>query len=314
MVPRPAVAKPWATGATARRSNVLTVPQCDVPTGWTEPSVEWRLGTDCAAYYEWLVEHGELLVTWPPNPFEDTATECFRVGQDYCIWQPGVGGIRFPENRPQFTAFPFPGIDPDSFKYLIARSWLPAVYQVWGRQVLHASAVASTQSGDVIAFAGATQAGKSTMAYGLAQRAGWQLVCDDTLSFSSDESGINLHPLPNESRLRPLSAAHYGRTEIAEPVVWPARPLHLRAAFFLVGDSNNTLPVTITRLKAAESYPLLLGQAFALTLKLPKHNQQLMRDYLDLTASVPVFRLAYRKSFDVMDEIFDVLEESVPTA
>jgi len=293
----------------------VALPECDAPAGWTEPSVEWRLGTDCAAYYQWLVEHAERLVTWPPAPFEDTATDCFRVGNDYCVWQPGIGGVRFSQDRPEFIAFPSSSVDPESFKYLITRSWLPAVYQVWGRQVLHASAVAATQSADVVAFAGPTQAGKSTLAYGLAQRAGWQLVCDDTLSFSSDNSTINLHPLPNESRLRPLSAAHYGRTEsVPEPVVWPERPLHLRAVFFLAGDSNHRLPVAITRLKAADAYSLLLGQAFALTFKLPKHNQQLMREYLALAASVPVYRLAYRKSFDVMDEIFDVVEESLRTA
>jgi hypothetical protein len=291
----------------------VTVLESDAAAGWTEPSVEWRLGTDCAAYHQWLAEHGELLVTWPPTPFEDSATDCFRAGQNYWIWQPGVGGIHFRDDRPHFTVFPSSQIDRNAFEYLVTRSWLPVLYQVWGRQVLHASAVASAQSGDVVAFAGATQAGKSTMAYGLAQRPGWQLVCDDTLAFSTGGSGIALHRLPNESRLRPRSAAHYGRTSPAEPVQWPTGPLRLTAVFFLDGDPDNPLPVTITRLKAAESYPLLLGQAYALTLKLPKHNQQLMRDYLDLAAAVPVFRLAYRKSFDAVDEIFDVLEKHLLT-
>ena len=39
-------------------------------------------------------------------------------------------------------------------------------------------------------------------------------------------------------------------------------------------------------------------------------NQQLMRDYLALTASVPVFRLTYPRSFDRMDAILDTVVKS----
>jgi hypothetical protein len=293
----------------------VTLREVHVADRWTEPAVEWRPGIDCAAKHQWLVAHGELLVTWPPTPFEETATDCFRVGQHYWIWQPGVGGIRFSEDPPTFLAFPSAQIDRTSFDYLITRSWLPVVYQVWGRQVLHASAIACGATGDVVAFAGPSQAGKSTMAYGLGQRAGWGLVCDDTMAFSSGEDGITLHRLQNEARLRPASAAYYGRTDAAfEPVSWPARSLRLTAVYFLDGDPNLPHPALITRLRAAESYPLLLEQAYALTLKLPKHNQQLMRDYLDLAAAVPVFRLAYRKSFEAVEEVFDVLENHLRTA
>ena len=60
---------------------------------------------------------------------------------------------------------------------------MPAVYQVWGRQVLHASAVAQNGTGRVLGFTGPSGAGKSTIAYGLGQRAGWAHVADDTLAF-----------------------------------------------------------------------------------------------------------------------------------
>jgi hypothetical protein len=38
-----------------------------------------------------------------------------------------------------------------------------------------------------------------------------------------------------------------------------------------------------------------------------------MRDYLDLAAAVPVFRLAYRKSFEAVEDIFDTLENHLRT-
>ena len=178
--------------------------------------------------------------------------------------------------------------------------------------MLHATAVARDATGDVAAFAGPSLAGKSTIAYGLGQRAGWSLVCDDTLAFSSANGEIRLHRMQNEARLRVPSAAYYGKTNaVAEPLSWPEGPLRLAAVYVLDGDPDRLGPASIARLGAAESYALLLEQAHALTLNFPRHNQQLMRDYLHLVTAVPVFRLAYRKSFEVMENTLDTVEHHI---
>jgi hypothetical protein len=276
---------------------------------WAEPEIEWHLGPDDAAQLAWLTAHGVRLVTWPPAPFEATATESFKVGDEYWIWQSGVGGIAFKESEHRLRAILSPGSDRRWFDRVIRRSWLPAVYQVWGRQVLHATAVADTETGDVLAFAGPSGAGKSTIAYGLGRRAGWSLVCDDTLAFSPEGGAVTLHPMPNEPRLRPPSAAYYGTTGRAvELKGWPARPIRLRAVYFLDGDPHLERPVRIERLDAAGSYSRLLDQAHTLTLAIPRHNQQLMRTYADLAARVPVFSLQFRKSFDAIEAVLDAVE------
>jgi hypothetical protein len=279
---------------------------------WIEPTIEWREDGDPAARHDRLRSEGELLGTWPPAPFERTATDCFRVGDAYWIWQPEVGGIQFFANRRSFSAFPWPGGDVHWFRYLIQRSWLPAVYYIWGRQVLHASAAARSD-GSVVAFSGPSCAGKSTMAYGLARRPGWAAVSDDTLAFSCVDgprgSDISLHPLRNDTRLRPATAVYYGRSgAVQESLEWPAQSLALGVVYFLEGDSALDSAVRFERLKAAEAYPLLLGQAHALTLKIAEHNHRLMRDYLTLASSVPVYRLTYQKSFDVMGQLLDAVE------
>ena len=78
----------------------------------------------------------------------------------------------------------------------------------------------------------------------------------------------------------------------------------------IAGDDALTADAVIEPLTAPESYPLLLQQAHSFTLQIPAFNQQLMRDYLALTASVPVFRLTYRRSFDRMDAILDTVVKS----
>ncbi len=277
---------------------------------WIEPTVEWRSGTDCEVQRHWLVEHGTLLITWPAAPGEQTVTDCFQVGDDYWIWQLGVGGVRFRSDRPHVVAYPSPQGDSRWFQQVVSRSWLPAVYPFWGRQVLHATAVASLVTGGVLGFVGPSLAGKSTIAYGLGRRAGWTLVCDDTLVFSSADGALTLHRVENEARLRPASAAYYGTSGLEyEPVTWPACPLHLTALYVLQGEAGHEGSARIARLPASESYPLLLAQAHALTLNLPFYTRRLMCDYLDLAKATPVFRLAYLKSFDALEATLDAVED-----
>lgn len=282
-------------------------------TPWVEPRIEWHRGVESVRHYERLLDGAELLTRWEPAPFERTPTECFRLGDDFWIWQPGIGGIRFNTGEPSCSAFSSDAIEPASFERLITREWMPAVYQAWGRQVLHASAVVHAAGDRVIAFTGPSGAGKSTMAYGLAQRAGWTHLADDTLAFSVDDGTVRLHPLKNDARLRPATAAYHGRAGVpAEPIAWPDRPLSLSALFVIAGDDEQTADAVVTPLAAGESYTRLLQEAHAFTLQVPAFNRQLMRDYLALAAAVPVLRLTYRRSFDCMNGILDVVERNVP--
>lgn len=281
---------------------------------WVVPDLHWLEAADAATIEGRLEAEGEVLVTWPPTPFEQTPTHCYRVGDDYWVWQPEVGGVRFRTAEPELFLYPLAGTDRSWFEHLVARSWLPAIYPIWQRQVLHASAVARRATGDVIAFSGPSGAGKSTTAYGMAQRPGWTLVADDTLAFSCSDAAsapdaITLYPLRREARLRPATAEYFGMDDATEvPFEWPAAPLRLRALYVLEGRDAPDAPTAFTRLGTAESYTFVLGQAHAMTLKLPDHNQRLMRDYLTLAARVPAFRLAYPKSFDRLAGVFAAVE------
>jgi hypothetical protein len=282
---------------------------------WTEPSTEWCAPLDEAALTGRLANEGELLTTWPAAPFETAPTDCFKLGQDYWITQAGVGAIRFSEREPRLSAFPFPGNNPPWFQQVVTRSWLPAIYPFWGRQVIHASAARLTGTQDAVAFTGPTQAGKSTIAYGLGQYRGWGQLTDDTLAFTSSAvDGIRVYPLRNEARLRPATAAYFGRSgEAFESVEWSDGPFALRAIYVLDGDERLDGVAEFSRLRAGEGLPLLLQQAYALSFEIARYNQLLMTDYAHLAASVPVFRLRYRRSFDVAAELFHAIDRHAET-
>jgi hypothetical protein len=284
---------------------------------WVVPTTDCEPVAGDADILRRLTIEGELLVSWPPEAFERTPTHCFRVGDHFWIWQPEVGGVRFSAATPHLRLHPLTQTDPDLYDVLVWRSWVPAIYPVWNRQVLHASAVAWAKTGEVIAFTGSSGAGKSTTAYGLSRRPGWRLVADDTLAFeASDDRGsgrqrspIALYPLRKQVRLRRPTAEHFGKAEeTEESFEWPGGPLQLDAMYVLDGRADTIGDVTISRLGAAEGYPLLLAQAHAITLNVPAHNQRLMRDYLTLAAAAPVFRLSYAKAFAHFDRMLDAVE------
>jgi hypothetical protein len=280
---------------------------------WVVPTTHWRPVREVEDVLGHLNAEGTLLVTWPPAPFEHTPTHCFQLEDDYWIWQPEVGGVQFTATAPDLVLHPIRGTDLAWFEQLVTRSWLPAIYPIWQRQVLHSSAVAATVSGDVIAFTGSGGAGKSTTAYGLARRPGWTLVADDTLAFSTDtqspQISLTLHPLRRAARLRAETAVHFGKPHATEePFDWPAIPLRLRVVYVLDGSLEPASDTQVTGLSVAEAYPLLLGQAHAMTLEQPEHNQRLMRDYLALAASVTLFRLSYARGFEHLDSVLKQIE------
>jgi hypothetical protein len=285
-------------------------------TPWVEPTTDWHPVVDDTVIASWLMPDSERFHTWPAAPFERTPTYCYRrvskghtavhhVNPEFCIWQPEVGAARFSAAVPHLTLHPLPHTDRASFALTVWRSWLPAIYPLWGRQVLHASAVALA-TGDVFAFTGSTGAGKSTLAYGLSRREGWRPVADDTLVFSSAPT-IALHPLRLQARLRAETAAHYGLpAAVEEPFEWPGESMTLRAIYVLDGHDRDDA-VEIARMGAGDGYRRLLAQAHAMSLAFPEHNQRLMREYLTLAGSVVLFTLSFPKSFARFDAVLEAV-------
>lgn len=280
---------------------------------WVDPTTSWIDDAVENRRLEALRKQGELLSTWPAVSSERESTYCFRLGHQYHIWQPGLGGITFTASEPALALHPLDNTDRTYFWTLVARSWLPAIYPLWGRQVLHASAAVDAD-GTTIGFSGPSGAGKSTLAYALGQRAGWSIVADDTIAFScpnDQRHSVTLHPLRLQSRLRTETARHFGKPhEREEEFAWPAVTPVLVALYILDG-SHDRATTAISREPLSNSYAALLNQAHAMSLTDAVHNQQLMRDYATLAANVEIFRLAYPRSFDRLDRVLDSVESHV---
>lgn len=270
---------------------------------------DFKISDGFEKLYPQKLSRGHKIASWNENPSSELSTTCIVVGKEYWIYQSKFGAIRFNEANNDIVAYPDSRVDLDWFQYWAKHSWLPLVYQFWGRQVLHSSAAVYISSGDVIAFVGDNEAGKSTIAYGLGQRDGWQQIYDDTLSFTVDKGRINIHYLPNVVRLRPESAKYYNQNTYGHGSInWPDIPMKLKHIYILGKKGGSGVPGKIKSKKFVDAYQALLENAYTLTLNLANQNQRLLTDYLTLARKVPVSSISNSKNIEGIEEVLDAIE------
>lgn len=171
----------------------------------------------------------------------------------------------------------------------------PFALELAGHDLLHASGVVTERG--VVAFCGTKEAGKSTIAFALGQR-GFRLWADDALLFELAAESVLAVPLPFAIRLRPPSAAFFGRSEspngstVAVPVETESEALPLDAVCILERTESGS-DVRVERVDAASAFPLVLVHGYILSGDEPLRRRQMVQSYLGLVARVPVYRARF---------------------
>lgn len=186
---------------------------------------------------------------------------------------------------------------------LVAGPVLATALALRGRPPLHASAVA-TPAG-VVAFAGPSGAGKTTLA-AMACAAGARLVSDDTLAVNATIDAVTVSPGSTQLRLRPgvraLAEALEGLKSttvddrIGIDLVAGDSPrgesLPLRAVVIANGFAGQSL----RRMSGAEAATALLAAARVASLEIPSVQRAFLELVAALVRSVPVYELTQAPS------------------
>ena len=182
------------------------------------------------------------------------------------------------------------GVEEWRWQRLLTAQVLPIAALAQGLELLHASAV--QVDGRVLAFAGPSASGKSTLAARLVL-AGASLVSDDVLALQRVEDDVVAHPGPALMNLRESSppiftardrarlGAELGRDEGASrlQVGRKAGISPLRVLYLLRRNNTLTGPVRVTRLSPPPAFELL-GAAFGTAIR----TQARLIAHLDLCA------------------------------
>lgn len=271
------------------------------------PSLEVVFHPPRSPRWEELRRRGTMLERRGADPEWGGAVETFECDGEIWLIDADLGELRIDRRPGHLEVWPLPGIDRREFERRLCHDWLPALYTLWGWEAVHASAVAAEDRGATVAFVGASRVGKSTLAYALGRRAGWRQLTDDATAFRVVEGGVELLPIPSESRLRPPTAERFGRAPYVGEDLPSAEMGELVALYFL-RPSERVDEITIGEMAPSRALQALLEQAFAFTLNKRQLRQRMVEDYFTLSTVVPSFRLVYRKDFGQLEALLEAIE------
>jgi hypothetical protein len=270
----------------------------------------------------------------PRDPMQNPEVEVWRdthggvsayaeiLGDEYRMHLPGLASFSFsPSGHEVAAAVPL-SVREELVVDAYRRKVLPMALQVGGREVLHSSAVRSASG--VTALCGVSEAGKSTIAFGLSRR-GYSLWADDTVAFEISESGGSSILLPFNVRLRPASAAHFdvdesrpadGLAHLSLPLGHETAPL-TTVCILRRADCTQS-PVAVRRLSLAEAFSAALDHACCFIPQTDQRKRRMIHNYLDLAAQTPFFDICFQPGLEnvpaILDAIEAVLKEAVPRA
>ncbi len=151
--------------------------------------------------------HESTLGTWLDVDSDLVETHCVLHDDRVWITKDGVCAANMKPDSNLVEVYPDPKMSQDELHFVILHQWQPMFLHALGTQVMHASAAFHWPSGTLLILSGPSQSGKSTTAFGLAQRQNWIQVADDFIGFRANSSQVTIVQLSNLLRLRLESAA-----------------------------------------------------------------------------------------------------------
>ncbi len=236
------------------------------------------------------------------------------IGEECWMHVPGLASFRFTRDDSEVAASVSDSACTEMVVDAYRRRVLPMAFQVRGYEVLHASAVRSPAG--VVGLCGVSQAGKSTIAFGLSRR-GYNLWCDDALAFELSEGKPQAISLPFELRLRPTAIELFGdefaavsRTDVNSDLPG-SETAPFAALCILRRAANQEAPVTIKRLPYAKAFLASLGNACWFTFQTENDKRRVIDHYMDLVAQVPIFELTFTPGLEHLPAVLDTIEQTL---
>ena len=172
-----------------------------------------------------------------PSDLDDEGGGLWATADEACRYLAGVGAFLVRGGR-EIVVDPAPGVEARVLRLSILGPAFGLLLHQRGRFVLHASAVAS--GGGVLAFAGGSGWGKSTLAAALHAR-GCPIVADDLTAIDMDTGCPTVFPGFPQLKLWPEAVVSLGETPETMPRLHPRFDKRARRA--VRGFSHSLLPL-----------------------------------------------------------------------
>jgi len=265
-------------------------------------------------FHHWTIEENEN------DEVEDSKEPWLRFGRTadgYLLRFLSCGDFVVSADTMKIQCRPLPGTPEATVRHLLLDQVIPLVLSRRERIVLHASAVLTRYG--VIAFAGKSGQGKSTLAASFA-REGCALVSDDCLVLRAEHGGwtaipsypgIRLWPSTIEEILREdaptWDVAHYTiKRRLGDTNVLPyaSGPAPLRRLFFLADDAGE---VSLEKLLPRRTIMALVEFAYNLDIKDAAFLRRQFDTVVRLTGEVPAYEVHYPREFAALPAVREAI-------
>jgi hypothetical protein len=263
-------------------------------------------------FHQWTIEKSD-----EEEDSKEVWLRFARTADGYLLRFPSCGDFSVSADGARIQCRPLPGTPEVTVRHLLLDQVLPLVLSRRERIVLHASAVLTGHG--IIAFAGKTGQGKSTLAASLA-RNGCSLVSDDCLVLRTEGGGWTALPSYPGVRLWPSTAgevlredmptaevAHYTlKRRVCDKAVLPCAsgPAPLRRLFFLADDTGE---VSFERLPPGRLFMALVGFAYSLDIQDAAFLRRQFETVGRLTADVPADAIHYPREFSALPAVREAI-------
>lgn len=231
-----------------------------------------------------------------------------------CIRVPGIADFSWIEGSETVGVREYAGVAPDAVLDVFNSVVTPLLLSEQRYEVLHASAVELTLG--VVGFCGFSGGGKSTISHGLALRQKTALWADDMLALRIEPDEVTATALPFSSSLRSASREFFHRYTgegSARPTVVPAWSTSRLQALFVLDPTEPSAEtresLEIATLSAPEALTSVLPHAARLMPLEPQRERDILMNYVELIARVPVYKARYTQTFGILPALIDRIEE-----
>jgi hypothetical protein len=249
----------------------------------------------------------------------DISLSLARLGKGYLLRFPSLADFVIDATGFIISVWPASETDGDTLRHLLLDQVMPRVLSSQGRLVLHASAV--FVDGGVIAFAGETGLGKSTLAASQ-HLAGYPLLTDDGLVLKAESDGIQAIPGYAGLRLLPEAAAALFKDSSAGKAMASyscknrlaltgnnANEAKELTALFVLTKPNpeEETAISVSPLSQRDACMELVRNSFQLDVTNHEQVTALFAAAAEAAARLPVFALSYPRDYSSLPAVHEVI-------
>ncbi len=265
-----------------------------------------------------IADRGDPTLPDPQDPFVqiwrdydgEVCAYAYYSNGDHWVHLPHTASYCTVKTSSRVVAYPEPFVAPERVIDRFSRVVLPISLHIQGTEVLHASAVLT--SNGVAAFCATSETGKSTTAFALATR-GYTQWADDAVPFEVHDNVVKALPLPFGIRLLQDARDHLGSSleeNRANTEFKHAEPADFSALFVLKRSNPKEEPeVRVRRLSPTDAFRSILLHAHFFNLNKRDLKKHMVDSYMKLTSIVPVYEVEFPPGFEKLPLLLDEIEQ-----